>query len=247
MAIQTFSARVARISLATPSVRRLSFERLDGQPHDFVAGQFIMVHFDSEGEALQRSYSIGCQPQSATSFEILVSYVDEGRGTRFLFGLQEGDTLELSGPYGRFCLRPESPRALWMVATGTGVVPYHAMLPELEARAAAGTSVHILQGVRRQEDILYRDAFEQAAARSAGLHFTACLSREPDAAAEGLRGGYVQDALLAAAPDPEHDLVYLCGNPAMIDDAVARLQALGFSPRALRREKYQSPKTPGAQ
>jgi ferredoxin-NADP reductase len=41
-------------------------------------------------------------------------------------------------------------------------------------------------------------------------------------------------------PDPKKDIVYLCGNPDMIDTAVERLKAIGFDNTNLRREKYVS-------
>ena len=40
--------------------------------------------------------------------------------------------------------------------------------------------------------------------------------------------------------DPASDIVYLCGNPGMIDDAYALLKAAGFGVQQVRREKYLS-------
>ncbi len=38
----------------------------------------------------------------------------------------------------------------------------------------------------------------------------------------------------------ENDLIYLCGNPGMIDDAFQYLQEQGFAVQSIRREKYIS-------
>ena len=39
-------------------------------------------------------------------------------------------------------------------------------------------------------------------------------------------------------PVPGEDIIYLCGNPQMVDDCVALLTEQGFGPREIKREKY---------
>jgi NAD(P)H-flavin reductase len=48
----------------------------------------------------------------------------------------------------------------------------------------------------------------------------------------------VQGALADMTLEPEHDIVYLCGNPNMVDQAIELLTEKGYSPLAVRREKY---------
>ncbi|MFN7096231.1 MAG: ferredoxin--NADP reductase, partial [Gammaproteobacteria bacterium] len=52
--------------------------------------------------------------------------------------------------------------------------------------------------------------------------------------------GYVQTAFDELRPNPTSDVVYLCGNPNMIDDSYELLKELGFSAQQVRREKYVS-------
>ena len=70
---------VGRRMLA-PTVAHLSFVRDDGQPLDYVPGQFLQVHFTyPDGTATKRSYSLATQHDHALSpgdtVEIAVSYV----------------------------------------------------------------------------------------------------------------------------------------------------------------------------
>ena len=66
-----------------------------------------------------------------------MSYVDGGAATALLSGLGEGEEVTASGPYGRFCLHDaDNNRRYLLVATGTGVTPYRAMLPLLEQQIA---------------------------------------------------------------------------------------------------------------
>ena len=241
MAKSTFELVLDRHTEEVPNVRRFTFRRSDGTPLSFVPGQFLMLHYEDAGGAFQRSYSLSSLAALEPDPEIVVSFVDDGRGCRALWALEPGDTLTASGPYGRFTLRDETPSRYLFVGTGTGVAPYRTMLPELRARAAAGVEIHIVEGVRRCEELLFCDDFRALADELPNVSFHACYSREDAPAHEpDAMRGYVTERLRALAPNPEGDIVYLCGNPAMVDDAVAFLLEHQFSPRNIRREKYIS-------
>jgi NAD(P)H-flavin reductase len=115
------------------------------------------------------------------------------------------------------------------------------MLPELERRIAHGCSAHVVLGVRSREEALFGEDFRRMAQREPGFEYTGCYSREMPADAEACeRSGYVQSAYGALGLDPDSDIVYLCGNPEMIDESVETLKGMGFDIKRLRREKYLS-------
>lgn len=238
MAWKTFKVTLCETRMITPSVLVLTFERADGEALDYIAGQFINIHFEAAGQAIHRSYSIA-NPPGEKRFEIAVSPVAGGRATELLFGLTPGDTLDVSGPYGRFVLRDDEPCRYILAATGTGVTPYRAMLPELARRVAAGFTIEMLLGIWRREEALFADDFIAFADAHDNVNFRACYSRElPDDALPHEHHGYVQRQIETLNPDPAGDIVYLCGNPNMIDDAVEMLRGREFATKQLRREKY---------
>lgn len=240
MAFTTFPLIVEHSRMITPSVLELGFRRADGKDLGYVAGQFLNIHFETEGKPTHRSYSIANAPRAGGTLDIAIAPVEGGRATALLFGLEPGDELQASGPFGRFVLRDDPPcRYVW-VGTGTGVTPYRAMLPGFADRLQeVGYSAVMLMGVQYRKDKLYAADFEAFAKRHAGFRFQACLSREaePDPGLNETKG-YVQQQFEALALNPEKDIVYLCGNPDMIDDAVEILKGKGFELKNLRREKY---------
>ena len=242
-----FTLRLVDSYMLAPTVRHLIFERADGQPLSFVPGQFLQVHFHyDDGTATKRSYSVGTVGDGsspAQRIEIAVSYVDGGAATKLLGELQPGQTVEASGPYGRFCLQDADlhPRYL-LLATGTGVTPYRAMLPLFEKLLAKGErEVVLLYGARNETELLYGEEFEAFAQRVPGFTFHGCLSREPRAVPRPHdRQGHVQSVLAELAPSAERDIAYLCGNPNMVDAAFAALKDFGLPVPQIRREKYVS-------
>lgn len=228
--------------MLTPRVRQLSFRREDGQPFGYTPGQFITLHLPWEAMELRRSYSVATIPGSSDEVQVAVTHVDGGRATQLLYGLQPGAPVQATGPFGRFVLRNDPPARYLLIATGTGVSPYRAMLPQLGTLLdGSNYSAVLMLGVRGPDELLYGEDFLAFAESTSAFQFVASYSRrlsDPPRAHE--RKGYVQDHLLELGPDPKRDIVYLCGNPDMIDAAVERLKALGFDNHNLRREKYVS-------
>ena len=241
--------------MLAPSVGHYVFVRDDGAPLDFIPGQFIQVHFQyADGTATKRSYSLATIHDHAMgpgeAVEIAVSYVPGGAATALFEGLDAGDTVDASGPFGRFCLVPaDTNRRYLLIGTGTGVTPYRAMLPQLErAIAERGIQVVLLFGARTPDELLYGDEFRSFADRHPDhFRFVPCFSRElpaegsPHAHAD-VRHGYVQQFLPDFTPDPAGDIAYLCGNPNMVDSCFEALKESGLEVKQIRREKYVSSK-----
>ena len=237
--------------MLAPSVAHLGFVRDDGQALDFVPGQFLQVHFHyGDGTPTRRSYSLATRREQAlgpeATIEIAVSYVAGGAATALFEGLELGDRIQASGPFGRFCLQPADANARYLlIATGTGVTPYRAMLPQLSALIAErGVQVVLLFGARSPAELLYGDEFRAFAdEHPEHFRFVPCFSRElPEAPHPDVRHGYVQQFLPEFAPDPARDIAYLCGNPNMVDACFEALKEAGLEVKAIRREKYVSSK-----
>lgn len=236
--------------MLAPTVGHYTFVRDDGQPLDFIPGQFIQVHFRyADGTPTKRSYSLATIHDHALgpgeAVEIAVSYVPGGAATALFEGLKEGDAIEASGPYGRFCLMPgDANRRYLLIATGTGVTPYRSMLPQLETlMRERGVEVVLLFGARTPAELLYGEEFRAFAERHPQFRFVPCFSRQmPDAPHPDDRHGYVQQFLAEFAPDAAGDIAYLCGNPNMVDACFEALKGCGLPVPHIRREKYVSSK-----
>ena len=191
---------------------------------------------------MRRSYSVATIPGGGGDVEIAVTQVEGGRATGILFALQPGEEVNATGPFGRFVLREDPPSRYLLIATGTGVSPYRAMLPQLKQLLDNKThTAALMLGVRGPDELLFGPDFIKFVAGNPGFQFVGSMSRRVSEPALGHeRKGYVQDHLMELNPDPKKDIVYLCGNPDMIDTAVERLKAIGFENHNLRREKYVS-------
>ncbi len=228
----------------TPNIMHLAFLRKDGVIFDFIPGQFITFLFDVDDKIKRRSYSIASIPGKTNEIEIAVSYIKDGIASEKMFNLLPDDCLTCSGPFGRLVLRDnDQPKRLILVATSTGVAPYRSMLAELEKRLANDKNLEVilLLGVQYRQDLLYAQDFIDFSNTHKRFSFHAYFSREQlENAKDYQHEGHVQSAFPDLDLDPDEDLLFLCGNPNMIDTAYGWLTDAGFSRHNVRREKYIS-------
>lgn len=230
--------------MITPKVKHFIFKAETTPVFNYEPGQFITIHFEHEGKPLKRSYSIANPPSGTNTIEFSAGYFDGGPGTDLLFNLTPGDIIHINGPFGRLVLKDEVPGRYIFVATSTGITPFRAMLAKLTKllqEYPSNLKIVILQGVQKREEILFATDFQHFAQQHPQVRFIPCLSREEDSVlTENEFSGYVQQVFPQLNLDPAQDLVYLCGNPGMIDDAFNYLKDQGFAMQQIIREKYIS-------
>jgi ferredoxin-NADP reductase len=244
MAIVHFPLILSSSHMIAPAVRHFAFARDDGQALPFIPGQFLQVHFAHNGAMVKRSYSLANAP-GTSALEIAVSYVEGGAATSLFKALQDGQSVEASGPYGRFCLGEADTNARYLlIGTGTGITPYRAMLPQIASlMQSRGLKVALIQGARNPGELLYGDEFATFADAHPGFDYYPCFSREDRGGAwRGDRRGYVQNVLDEINANAAGDVAYLCGNPNMVDQTFEALKAKEFPVSHVRREKYVSSK-----
>ena len=234
-----FQAEVIATRPISPRVRELTLD--PGDHFEFLPGQWVSIQFpleDRRGLPLKRSYSIASAPRPDGRFELAVTRVDSGPGSGYLHEVGDGAVLSISRAQGMFEL-PELVRPLLLVAAGTGVAPFRAMLQTLQQPAADPVvPVTLLFGARTAADLLYREELDRLVTELPGFRFEPTLSR-PDADWTGRRGR-VQVHLpgLVAEHQGGCDLM-VCGVGEMVKEvrALAR-EELGLARDRVRTERF---------
>ncbi|MBI5532049.1 MAG: fatty acid desaturase [Deltaproteobacteria bacterium] len=218
------TGRVTGQEKLTHDITRLSV--LLDEPMPYRAGQFANLSLESL-QGVARSYSFATPPREDRRVSFFVRKAPGGRlSGRINDHDVVGDRVTLQGPSGDFWLRPgDAP--LLLIAGGSGLAPILAMLREA---AAAGESrpTTLLFGAREQKDLYALGEIEEVARSWKGpFRFVPVLSAaEDDAEWTGARG-LVTEHIAEHLQPGAHG--YLCGPPAMVDSAVARLREHGVA------------------
>ena len=199
----------------------------------FESGQFLQVGMQLTDKHLHRPYSVA-SPHSDT-LEFFIVKVDGGELTPRLWAMNVGDPIDVSAKAtGGFTLShtPEA-ETIWLLATGTGLAPYIAMMRE-EAIWQRHKNVVLVHGVRFASDIAYQEELSQIKERYGNrFHFIAVVSREdvPGAISGRITTAIENGALECKAENalaPSNSVVMMCGNPQMLDDVEALLKDRGM-------------------
>jgi ferredoxin-NADP reductase len=221
----------------TPQVRSILLELPDREPHR--AGQHVDVRLTAEdGYQAQRSYSIASAPEDP-GLVLTVERLDDGEVSPYLTEvLEDGDELELRGPIGGYFVWEESHGGpLLLIAGGSGVVPFRAMLRHHRA-VGSTVPVRLVVSARRLDSVIYREELARLAERP-GVDLVVTLTREHPLGWDG-RTGRIDGALLdeVAWRPTERPLVYVCGPTGFVESAAEALVALGHDAARIRTERF---------
>ena len=184
---------------------------LDAEP-----GQFLKLAGTVGGEEYTRFYTLS-SPGVDDTFEITVGIDPEESGpfSDFLQGLAPGDTVEISGPFGRSFYEGES--SVVVLAGGPGVGPAVGIG---EAAVADGNAVAIVY----QDD---KPAHEERldALREAG-------------ASVAVTNGDIAEHVAAAVTGTADEQVFVYGFGSFVDDATSALDAAGADADAAKVENF---------
>lgn len=238
MATKWFTAKVESSVLIAPNTKliRLSLE----EEFQFIAGQFITLDLPIGEKRLHRwkSYSIANAPSSSNYIELCVSKIENGMGSTYLVDtLNVGDEIKFKGPEGTFILPDHNLNEIIMICTGTGVVPLRSILQDKVNRNLLDQKIHLIFGTRKEENILFRQEFEEISKKYNNFKYSIVLSRESNWLGEK---GHVHPIYLKEYATKENNRqFYLCGWSKMIDEAVANLfLTLGYQRNQIVYELY---------
>ena len=224
--LETVAEGVVRLTLGAAEAGAAAMQFLPGQ----------YVHLQVPGSEAQRSYSFSNAPvmagAAAGSMEFYIKLLPSGEMSDYLRQRAAvGDRINMSGPFGRFYLRPPQ-RPILMVAGGTGLAPMLSMLRSLLAQQQALPPIHLLYGAASSAEFCDGNSLQDL--MDQGLPLTV----QRIAVGDGPGQGHVTSLLRPELLHANGSDVYLCGPPPMIEAAQSWLRAQGVPATQVYAEKF---------
>jgi ferredoxin-NADP reductase len=230
-------AKVVDVIEETPRCTSLLLEPPAWPGHR--AGQHVDVRLTAEdGYQAQRSYSIASGPED-TDLLLTIERLDDGEVSPYLVDeLRPGDELELRGPIGGyFVWERSSGGPLLLIAGGSGVVPFRAMLRH-HVTSGSDAPVRLLYSARSLNQVLYPQELE-ALASDDRIAVRTALTRTWPEDWQGHRGRISPELLREVSwPPDEHPLIYICGPTGFVEAMAGQLVDAGHSPGRIRTERF---------
>ncbi len=268
-AAEKYNATVTAVTRLTPDLFILRVKP-DRPVPAFVSGQYVLLGLSSnaprrEGSEPEfkpqkpdrlvlRAYSIASSGQETEELEFYLSVVANGSLTPRLVLLEPGSRLHVGEKIrGFFTLEGVPSEREWVVlaATGTGLAPYLSML-RAQAHVSRPFRLVILQGAPKSWELGYRNEMSLHARFLPRVTYIPSITRVRDdpwwTGDTGRITRYFETSVLHERLglyfDPARTSVFLCGNPAMIEDVGKILAPKGYTvhkpdtPGSLHTEEY---------
>lgn len=247
----------------TPQLMILRVATVGWPLPDFIPGQFGVLGLSGSAprctlsgpeayppepdDLIRRAYSVASSSLINEYMEFYIGLVTTGSLTPRLFALGVGEALWLSPKVAGIFTLDQVPgeRNVVLIATGTGLAPYISMLTSVMT-CNSSRKFAVLHGAFHSWDLGYRSELKALQHLCENFTYLATIDRPEEEPVQWTGYiGWVQDlwenGLIAKAwgfePTPDNTDIFLCGNPHMIDDMVARLTGQGYC--------EHSRKTPG--
>lgn len=268
--MQFYPLTVAQRAQETSDTVTLTFAVPEPQSVDFqyTAGQYITLRKLHGDQELRRSYSMSSSPQDGR-LSITVKKVTGGRVSTWLTEqVQVGDTIEVAPPEGRFSptLHPDKRHAYYLIGAGSGITPLMSILKTV-LEAEPMSSVYLLYGSRREEDIIFKEELARLEQRYTGQLVIEYVLSQPQKQTGGLFGlfkkptthwqgrtGRITPQIMESffhenpAPVQEQETYYfLCGPGDFVERLKADLIVNGIAPTQIYAELFlHADSAPGA-
>jgi ferredoxin--NADP+ reductase len=199
-------------------------------PYAFKPGQYITIGTGG----IERPYSIASAPHE-NMVELFIEHVlpeHGGKLTPLLWAQHVGEFVSMRPrAKGIFVFQPQYHNHV-MVGTVTGVAPFVSMVRNAVHEKMRGHQFFIMEGASHQDEFVYDAELERLSENYPEMvTFIPTVSRPQAERNMGWNGAtgrvnlLVEDYLAKWSLPKDDTLVYLCGNPGMIEDVTAKLES----------------------
>ncbi len=188
---------------------------------------YSLANAPEENEIIMLNVRIAIPPPGAPA------RVPPGVVSSYLFGLEPGDEIVVSGPYGHF-LATDTTSEMVFVGGGVGMAPMRSHILDQLERLRSTRRISFWYGARNRRELIYAETFDRLQAEHDNFRWVVALSDPtPEDDWQGATG-FIHEVLyesyLKDHPAPEACEYYLCGPPMMIKAVLEMLDNLGCDP-----------------
>ncbi len=220
----------------TDRITLFRFEMPEGETIKFKPGQYVQLKapiypagdgYDANHEEVYRAYSVASSITDENHIELLIGYT-QGICTTYAHKiLEEGDVVDINGPYGDFYYIDDDTDIV-MGAAGTGFAPIRSILFHMRDHDIK-RKARFYFGARTPDDLFLLDEIKDFEEQLYDFKFIPALSRTTPEMEWTGEVGYADAAIRKHCDPMAKHTGYLCGSPKMIESLSAALKDVGLT------------------
>ncbi|RWX00046.1 ferredoxin--NADP reductase [Flavobacterium cerinum] len=216
------SLKIKDIRRETPQAVSIAFDIPEHlrEDYNFVAGQYINLKTEFEGQEIRKAYSI-CSAPGKNELRVAIKAVKNGGFSVFANeGLAVGDTMEVGTPEGKFTFepKPDRQRNYAAFAAGSGITPVMSIIQSVLQGEPESTFV-LVYGNKSPEDTIFHQLLHDLQLEFVGrffAHFVYSQAKSEDSIFGRIERSTVNFVIKNKHKEKEFEKFYLCGPEEMI-------------------------------
>ncbi len=188
---------------------------------DFVAGHFVNLFMEVNGEKIRRAFSISSSDTDPDTITLSIRESQKGVISPLFWQKdQTGTTVELMGPLGMNTADKMRAPSAYLFAYGVGAGVVKSILDHLVQKGNV-KKIIVMTGSRKENEILHKDYFDSQAKTNPQITVRHVLSQTTEGGQ--YRKGYIQDHIDGI--DFNNSDVYTCGQEVACTALVKKIKA----------------------
>lgn len=225
-----FEIEVAKLVQRTESVLSIRFAKPNG--FDYLAGQYMFITLEVGDAEITKHLTISSSPTE--DFLEITKRLTGHPFANAMASLRPGDIVKIKGPYGKFVLGDH--KKIGMLSGGIGITPLRSMI-KYSTDKALGTSIILIYSNKNENDIAFKDEFQEIKRRNPDLKFFNTIT-EPSRYWDGAKGRINLEMINEYLPDYRDRVFYISGPGKMVNEMLTLLKDLGLPEKQIRKEFF---------
>eukprot|EP01125_Pyxidicula_operculata_P009584 TRINITY_DN3152_c0_g1_i1.p1 TRINITY_DN3152_c0_g1~~TRINITY_DN3152_c0_g1_i1.p1 ORF type:complete len:307 (-),score=70.72 TRINITY_DN3152_c0_g1_i1:78-998(-) len=210
--------KLEKVEPLTHNTKLYRFTLPEDQQLTLPVASFVLVQAQIEGEEkpVQRPYT-PVSYDTTGYFDLVVKSYPNGKLSKHIGQLKEGDSLKFKGPMKKIQYEPNMKKHIGMIAGGSGITPMLQIVHHILNNQDDKTEVSLIFANQSEEDIILKNRLEEYAKhKNFKVYYTIDKPSHPDTWKQGV--GFVSENMVKShLPAPSDDtLILVCGPPPMM-------------------------------
>ena len=217
--IKKILATVTEIKNLSKTVKEITFSATE--PFDFIAGSFVNIFVEIDGEKVRRAYSISSSDKENNNFSISIRQKPDGKVSQLFWNKNFiGTEIEIMGPMGLNTADKMLQKKIYLFGFGIGA----GVIKSLAEHFAFSNNIDnltIMTGSKFEDEIIYKDYFDNLTRNNNKIQASYIVSRPQENSI--FPKGYVQNFIDDF--DFNNSDVYVCGQELACNELITKIKS----------------------
>ena len=237
---KTFKLVCQKIQKETHDVKTFIFSIPNAEtPVDFSyhAGQHLNFIVNMAGTMQTCCYTLSSSPTTAEYVSITIKRIPQGKISNYFHDhFKVGQSIDVSGVAGNFCLNSAIPQKILLISAGSGITPMLSMLRFMVEKQCTNQIVFV-HSAKQEIDLIARAEISDLAKRHGNCQVIYTLTQGANSQWHGFQGR-LNEHMLGNIKQISHYQSFVCGPKLFRNTTQALLFKLGLAPSSYHDESF---------